>query len=126
MKYLIDTHILLWNMENHPRLSNKARKILEDTSNEIFISHASLWELAIKKSIGKIQLVLPFSQLEQQLINRGFQFLPFTSEAYQALMELPFHHRDPFDRMMIAQAKVHGYTLITADETFHSYDVNLL
>jgi PIN domain nuclease of toxin-antitoxin system len=122
MTYLIDTHILIWFVENDPKLSAQVRKLLEDTQHTVLISHASLWEMTIKKSIGKLAISLPLQSLVQQLAQQFIQPLSFQVAHYEILETLPFHHQDPFDRMLIAQAIAEGFTLITQDGKFAAYE----
>lgn len=122
MTYLIDTHILIWYVENDPKLSASVRAILQDTTNAVLVSHASLWEMTIKKSIGKLQITLPPSALEHELSRQLIQLLGFEASHYELLETLPFHHQDPFDRMLIAQAMAGGFTLITQDSKFAAYE----
>ena len=125
MKYLIDTHILIWHGNNNPALKPPVLALLNDPANEILVSHASLWEMAIKISLGKLTLGFPISQLESTLQQNGFQLFPFDFPHYQAFSTLPFHHTDPFDRMMIAQAIVENLEIITHDDKFQLYPVTV-
>ena len=95
MQYLIDTHVFLWFVSNAKELRQTARTIIEDGHNEIFISIVSLWEIAIKTTIGKLALQMPFSELEQKLLADGFQMLPISFNQMVAYTQLPLHHRDP-------------------------------
>lgn len=126
MKYLVDTHILIWHGENNPALKPDTISILNDASNEIFVSHASLWEMAIKVSLGKLQLAVPVEQFGEALIRNGFTLLAFDLPHYSALSKLPFHHNDPFDRMLIAQAISEQLEIITYDDKFNLYPVKIL
>lgn len=125
MKYLIDTHILIWFLEGDKQLSTEISALIENSQNEVYISQASLWEMAIKIGIGKLRLSISLSELEQFLMGHQFQILPINFPHYEELQNLPFHHQDPFDRMIIAQAKVENLILITHDRRFQMYDVNL-
>ncbi len=126
MKYLIVTHILLWHMNFSELLPPKARAAIENTDNTIFISHSTLWELAIKVSIGKLSLTIPFLEFEEKLTAEGFSILPFSLKSYEILSSLPFHHKDPFDRMIIAQGVAEDLTIISADRAFSTYDCKLM
>ena|SRR5687767_3044171 len=107
MKLLLDTHTFLWFIMGNPNLSANARAMIEDQANEKFLSVASLWETAIKVSIGKLALSAPFDTLiPQQLSANGFELLNLEVRHAAMLIDLPFHHRDPFDRLLIAQAVV--------------------
>jgi PIN domain nuclease of toxin-antitoxin system len=126
MKYLIDTHILIWHGENNPALKAPVLNALNDLENEIIISHASLWEIAIKVSIGKLKLGFPIARLEDVLLENGFTLMPFEFSHYQVLSELPFHHTDPFDRMIIAQALSEKLDIVTHDDKFGLYSVPVI
>ncbi|GET40025.1 type II toxin-antitoxin system VapC family toxin [Microseira wollei] len=126
MKYLIDTHILIWFIEGDEKLSEAARSLIANPANEIYVSQASLWEMTIKISIGKLSLSISLSELELFLVSNQFQILETQFRHYEILQDLPFHHQDPFDRMIIAQAKAENYTIITHDDRFKLYDVKLL
>jgi PIN domain nuclease of toxin-antitoxin system len=124
MKYLLDTHSLIWFLENNTKLSSKARSIIENLDNEIFVSMASWFEIAIKNTIGKLELPDPIYEiitrsstnqivtigiLESHII--GYQYLPFNEQ-----------HRDPFDRIIIATACTENFSIITSDPKFGLYD----
>jgi len=126
MKYLIDTHILIWFIEGNKQLDKQAQALIANPVNDIYISQASLWEMTIKISIGKLSLSISLSELELFLSRNQFQILETKFSHYEILQHLPFHHQDPFDRMIIAQAKAEDYTLITNDDRFKLYDVKLL
>ena len=125
MNYLIDTHILIWFIEGNEQLSKKAQAIITNPANNIYISQASLWEMTIKISIGKLSLSISLSDLELFLSNNQFQILETKFRHYEILQYLPFHHQDPFDRLIIAQGKAEDYILITNDARFKLYDVKL-
>ena len=125
MNYLIDTHILIWFIEGNEQLSKKAQAIITNPANDIYISQASLWEMTIKISIGKLSLSISLSDLELFLSSNQFQILDTKFRHYEILQYLPFHHQDPFDRLIIAQAKAEDYILITNDARFKLYDVKL-
>lgn len=100
MEMLLDTHVFLWFIMGSPNLTAEARSLIEDEKNRKFISIASLWEIAIKSSIGKLTLSSPFDKLiPQQLSLNGFELLPIEIAHLAAVVTLPFHHRDPFDRL---------------------------
>lgn len=125
MNYLIDTHILIWFIEGNDQLSKKAKVLISDPVNNIYVSQASLWEMTIKISIGKLSLSISLSDLELFLRNNQFQILKTKFRHYEILQYLPFHHQDPFDRLIIAQAKAEDYILISNDVRFKLYDVKL-
>jgi len=122
MKLLLDTHTLLWFIAGSATLSVSARSLIEDAANEKFVSIVSIWETAIKVSIGKMSLSAPFDVLfPHQLQINGFELLPVKVEHTSVITTLPFHHRDPFDRLLIAQAIKEKLTLVSADEIFDDY-----
>ncbi len=126
MTVLLDTQYLLWAIAADPRLSGKAKLLLEDQDHELMVSIASLWEIAIKLSIGKLKLIGGFKSVREELTNSNIQVIPVTIEHMEIVSSLPLHHRDPFDRMIIAQAKVEGSILMTSDVVFKRYEVQLL
>jgi PIN domain nuclease of toxin-antitoxin system len=127
MKLLLDTHALLWFCEGNPSLSAVAREAIEDESNERFVSHASAWEIAIKLSLGKLKIQATFDELFPGVISaNSFLSLQASYDHYRELLQLPLHHRDPFDRLLIAQAIVEGLTLVTFDHSMPAYGVPLL
>ena len=122
MTYLLDTHILIWFVENDVKLTTPVRKLLQDTANTVLVSHASFWEMTIKKSIGKLQITLPQQALERELSRHLIQLLGFEARHYEILETPPFHHQHPFDRMLIAQAIAEGFIIITQDRKFTAYE----
>jgi len=120
---LLDTHILIWALENNPSLSKKARNAITTGGNMVFVSAASVWEISIKKSIGKLRV--PDNLLEE-LIDHRFSLLNISAEHAQLAGELPMIHKDPFDRMLVAQAKIEKLTLISNDPMIAQYKVKLL
>ncbi len=122
MKLLLDTHTLLWFISGSSNLSSSARLAIEDAANEKYVSIASIWETAIKVSIGKMTLAAPFDSLfPQQLQVNGFELLPVKVEHTSVVTTLPFHHRDPFDRLLIAQAINEKMTIVSLDKVFDDY-----
>jgi len=126
MTYLIDTHALIWYIAGDRKLSKKAISFIDDPLTEIYISKATLWEMAIKISLGKLKLSIPFKELETYLENNNFIILDYNFSHLKELLTLPFHHSDPFDRLIIAQALVEELTIISQDKWFDSYPVKLL
>ncbi len=127
MKLLIDTHALIWFCEGSSSLSDAARAAMEDEANELFISHAVPWEMAIKISLGKLQLQTDYEVIFPGVLDaNGFQMLSASHEHYRNLIDLPRHHGDPFDRLMISQAMAEGLTIISCDQHFPAYGVPLL
>ena len=127
MNLLLDTHAFLWFIAGSDDLSAVARDLIEEPGNQPFLSAASLWEMAIKLSLGKLHLALPFEELvpEQMMLN-GIQFLPIEISHVVPVVTLPFHHRDPFDRLLIAQAMVEQIPIVSGDPAFDPYPVQKL
>ena len=125
MKYLLDTHTVIWFLTGDKKLSDKARGLIDNPDNRKFLSIASLWEIAIKVSLGKLALNKPFEKLfpEQLYFNR-IEILDITVDSLIKLTTLPFHHRDPFDRLIIAQALVEELPIIRADAAFDAYGIS--
>ena len=127
MKLLLDTHTFLWFIAGNPNLSNTARNAIEDINNQRFISIATLWEISIKVSIRKLKIGIAFTELvEQEVYGNAIEILEISSEHLDELVKLPFHHKDPFDRLIIAQSLVEDATLISKDAAFQSYPIKLL
>jgi PIN domain nuclease of toxin-antitoxin system len=127
MRYLLDTHTFLWSVLDAPSLSNQARDIIEDASNDVFVSIVSLWEIAIKVSIGKLDLRQPFDTfIQQQLSLIDIPVLNLRLGHCVTVTKLPLHHRDPFDRMLVAQAQVENMTFISRDPVMDAYGVTRL
>lgn len=123
MKLLLDTHILIWSVLDDPALSNRHRKVLTSAEVEIYVSAVSVWEVAIKRALGKLSVPM---EIFDQTQRAGCQSLDITWDHGRAVEALPSHHGDPFDRMLIAQATVERLTLVTADRQFAAYEVDLL
>ncbi len=121
MNYLIDTHILLWYMIGDKRISIDTQTKIEDDNNSIYLSNASLWEIAIKNSIGKLKLKGSLSDLKNYLDEKGFKILEFDFEDLETLQTLPLHHQDPFDRIIISQVKTKSLEIITNDSQVQKY-----
>ena len=121
MKYLIDTHALLWYAQGSLELSKCALSLME--SEECFYSMASLWEIAIKQRLGKLDTALSILELDDLCNNADFKNIFITPHHIEATKKLDFIHRDPFDRLLIAQAQVENLTIITRDAMFARYDV---
>lgn len=118
--FLVDTHVLLWTLSSTDRLSAHTRDALVDPHNEVFVSAVTAWEISIKTSLGKLRVP---ADLVQQVRDLRFKTMAITFEDGIAVRNLPMIHRDPFDRMLIAQALLRGLTLITDDATVQQYDV---
>lgn len=121
MKLLLDTHILIWAAGFPDRLPKEARALIQDVDNELIFSAASLWEIAIKNSLGREDFAVDARLLRRGLLDNGYNELPVASEHAVAIDGLPPIHRDPFDRLLIAQSMVEGITLLTADEIVSRY-----
>jgi PIN domain nuclease of toxin-antitoxin system len=121
VKLLLDTHLLLWAAGDPDRLSNAARALIEDPANELIFSAASLWEIAIKRGLGRTDFHVDARVLRRCLQDNGYGELPITSEHAVAIDSLPLVHKDPFDRILIAQAMVEGITLLTTDPLVAKY-----
>jgi PIN domain nuclease of toxin-antitoxin system len=121
MTFLLDTHLLLWAAGNPDRLSPAARDVLSDEENELTFSAASLWEIAIKLGLGRRDFQVDPRRLRRGLLANGYREVPVTGEHALELERLNLNHRDPFDRILICQARVEGSVLLTSDETVASY-----
>lgn len=126
MRLLIDTHILIYFLEGNNLLPNSHQQIIANSNNEVLISIASLWEMAIKISIGKLTLSKPLEDVIKQIDVENFEILPISSEHILMVSKMPFYHRDPFDRIIIAQCQVENLDIISNDTNFPAYKVNLL
>jgi PIN domain nuclease of toxin-antitoxin system len=127
MRVLLDTHAWLWFVLGHKTLSPTARSFIEDPGNHKFISSASFWETAIKISIGKYALPTPYDQFIQHAINgQGFSLLPVLPVHTAALIALPFHHRDPFDQLLVAQSLTEPMPLVSIDAALDAYEMQRL
>jgi len=123
MRYLLDTHAFLHYFEDSDKLSETAANIIENADVRKYVSIASLWEFAIKYSIGNLRFDGGFSRLYEMITKNGFTILPITQSYLAGIIDLPFIHRDPFDRLLIATAKADGMTILTTDENIQKYDV---
>jgi PIN domain nuclease of toxin-antitoxin system len=121
VQYLIDTHTFLWFVENSPSLSKVSRNLIENKQNQILISIASVWEISIKTSIGKLQIKGTYTSVIDDLNDNDIEILPIMFAHTVENNQLPFHHRDPFDRIIAAQAIVENIDFISADAAFDSY-----
>ena len=124
MRFLLDTHAFLWAVLDDPRLSDKARGLMLNADNELLVSPASYWEIAIKISVGKYTLDDDFETfMERQTAYSEFTLLPISLKHAAVVATLPFHHRDPFDRLLIAQAISEGIPIISTDHALDLYSV---
>ncbi len=127
MKYLLDTHVFLWMISEEDRLSSSAVSAILNPSSELFFSMASYWEICIKVSIDKLKLKRNWPQVFEREMNRnGIQWLAVKPEHTRGVIGLPWHHRDPFDRLIVSQCKTEKITCITADENIRKYTIKSL
>lgn len=127
MRILIDTHTFLWFVTEDSKLSDRAFQTIEDEANDVILSISSLWEIAIKFSIGKLKLKLPFQEfIDEQIQVNEFQLLTIQTTHLNIVAGLPLHHRDPFDRILIAQAITENMPVISADTVFDAYGITRL
>ena len=126
MSYLIDTHTLLWYFNGDLQLSKKAGNILEDEQEKKYVSIASIWEIAIKMNIERLNLDYPFKDIKPKLRFENIEILSISFSHTQQILNLPLHHRDPFDRMIIAQSIAENLTIISKDKNFSLYPIKLL
>lgn len=127
MRLLLDTHALLWALGDSARLATTAAEAIVDPDNDVLVSAASCWEISIKEELGKLRLPAPASQWLLQAIEQvGFETVDISPYHCLTAGSLPVHHRDPFDRLLIAQGMAESLTIMTRDERFHLYDVSVL
>ena len=123
MRLLLDTRTLLWWLDERPEISQEARLAIEDEDQDVFVSIATAWEIAIKQSLGRLEAP---DDLPIQLDHHRFELLPITLSEVSTIARLPWLHRDPFDRMLVAQALTNGLTIVTRDRDIARYDVPIL
>lgn len=123
MKLLLDAHTFLWWVTASIRLSPSARRAIGDPANDVAVGAGSLWEISIKRALGKLDFPVDF---ETALRDEGFEVLPIKYAHLRALERLPFHHGDPFDRLLIAQAIAEGAAIVTSDRAMRSYEADTL
>lgn len=127
MRVLLDTHAFLWLVGDHENLSETAKTIFLDGENELFVSAASGFEITVKHGLGKLSLSdPPATFIRERITNNSLQELPITMAHATTLQELPLHHRDPFDRLLVAQALAEGIPLLTADKQLAAYPIECL
>ena len=127
MRLLVDTHAFLWFAAGDPRLTSRARRRIEDAANDRFLSVASVWEMAIKLSLGKLTLAISLDTLiEEGAVNNGFSLVDVRREHAVAVTHLPFHHRDPFDRLLVTQAMTDKMTIVSNDAELDAYPIQRL
>jgi PIN domain nuclease of toxin-antitoxin system len=127
MKILLDTHTFLWWDSSPEKLGKTITELLSQTENVVYVSVVTAWEIQIKKQLGKLSLTVPLAELleSQQEVN-DVNILQVQLNHVLALDELPFHHKDPFDRLLVAQARIEGMEIATADPVFSKYDVKVI
>ena len=123
MRYLLDTHAVIWYLENPARLSSKTEKLIDNNKNKICLCSVSLWEIAIKLNLGKLKLKLTFDEIMNDIKTCDFELLQIEREHLKRLSVLPTIHKDPFDRLLIATALAENLTIITVDENIQKYAV---
>ena len=123
MRYLLDTHAVIWHFNDSTKLSPKVTAIIDNPKNTIYISSISLWEIAIKINIGKLDMDITLDELLIEIKDNDFYILQIEDEYLKGLSDLPFIHRDPFDRLLIATANSEKITILTTDENIKKYDV---
>ncbi len=126
MKLLLDTHALIWFVEGVSTLSETARQQIAQPNNTKFVSIISFWEMMIKINLGKLTVKMDFPELHSYLLEHHIQILPLQFTHILRLADLPHHHKDPFDRILIAQAKSENMTLVSADGNIALYDISIL
>ena len=127
MRLLLDTQIFLWFLSDESRIPAEAREAIESSENSVLVSAASVWEIAIKASIGRLKIARTDVRKLPELIGAsGFDELPVLARHAAAVSTLPMHHRDPFDRLLIAQTRTEGLALVTIDPAIRRYDVETL
>ncbi|HEY4194057.1 MAG TPA: type II toxin-antitoxin system VapC family toxin [Mucilaginibacter sp.] len=126
MRILIDTHILIWYLNGDNTLPSNLLAIIENEQNQIIVSTISLWEITIKISSGKLELTKTLAEIEKYLAGKELQLLHIGFDALIKLKDLPYYHRDPFDRLLIAQAISENLTIISADRHFEAYLVEVI
>lgn len=127
MKILLDTHIFLWLLFSPEKLADNIKSAYKNQENEIFLSLVSIWEIQLKSQLGKLHLDIDLKTIIKENINSGFiKLLPIKLSHVMAIEDLPFYHKDPFDRLLIAQAIKEDMTIISVDSYFKNYSVKLL
>ncbi len=126
MDILLDTHALIWFINGDEKLPNKAVNLIKDIKSNCFVSIASIWEIAIKISLGKLEMNGGLDDISKVMSRYEIELLPITFEHIQKLLTLDYHHRDPFDRIIISQGLVENLTIITKDENFVNYNTEIV
>lgn len=126
MRYLIDTHVLIWYLNGDTDLSERYITLMHDPQNQLYISIVSIWEITIKLSLNKLDLTKSIKQIEEYILSKDYKVLNISFEHLKTLSELPHHHNDPFDRLLIAQAISENLTIISADRHFSAYPAGVI
>lgn len=126
MSYLLDTHALIWLLEADPKLPSSIRQIIEDKTCSISISIATLWEITVKNQLGKLTLQKDLADIFSHITHLDFEVLPIQTRHLLTLQRLPFHHRDPFDRLLIAQSISENKILFSKDRIFKLYGIDVI
>jgi PIN domain nuclease of toxin-antitoxin system len=127
MKFLLDTHTFLWFVNDNPRLSDQLKDLIEDENNASYLSLASLWEMSIKYSLGKLKFDTSYEEfIEEEVVQTNLNLLDIKLHHLNVLATLPLHHRDPFDRLIIAQSIIEELPIMTVDPAFAQYPVTVI
>ena len=126
MQLLLDTHTFIWFINGDNQLPEKVKDSITDSENECFLSIASIWEIAIKMSLGKLELQSEFDKITYFLLDNDIEILPIKFEHLQTLLKLEYYHRDPFDRIIISQGIADNLTVLSRDEVFDKYPIELI
>lgn len=126
MQLLLDTHPFIWFINGDNQLPEKIKKLIADSENECFLSIASIWEIAIKTSLGKLELQSDFDKITDFLFDNDIEILPIKFEHLQTLLKLEYYHRDPFDRVIISQGIAENLIVLSKDEIFDKYPIKLI
>lgn len=126
MNLLLDTHAVIWYITKDKRLPNTLKQLIDDTDNTCCVSIVSLWEMGIKYSLGKLDLKVDLEEIFVLIDESGLDLLPVTGIHILTNTTLDFHHRDPFDRLIIAQAKSEGFSIASKDEMFKNYEIQII
>jgi PIN domain nuclease of toxin-antitoxin system len=127
LKLLLDTHAFLWWLKSDARLSRRARDLIADPESDVFVSIATVWEIAIKATLGQLEMPVDLGAfLRRQLQDNGFESLSITFEHAVAVRDLPPHHRDPFDRLLVCQSRIESLALVTSDSAIAAYGADVV
>ncbi len=127
MNILLDTHTFLWIIQNDKQLSKRAKETFLNTENNLYLSMVSYWEICIKQSLAKLELSKNWQKtFDDELLHNGIKWLNIEKTHCQEILDLPFHHKDPFDRLLIAQARVENFSILSFDKNVSLYDVETI